>query len=117
MAMKPWDGDRPQTPRTVLKQDIVSARGLSFNFVSERISAPTDWCSVDATNHVMYVYRHGAMRSMETLLDWDPQDVFRPARETSGGNLPALPAQHWSKATLRDIARSQFLVVRLAMWL
>lgn len=79
VAMKPWDGDRPQTPRTVLKRDVVSARGLSFNFVTERISAPTDWCSMDATNHVMYVYRHGAMRSMETLLDWGPSGRIPPS--------------------------------------
>lgn len=79
MALRPWNSDRPMTPRTILKQDTVASRGLSFNFVTERISAPTDWCSVDAKNHVMYVYRHGAMRSMETLLDWGPSGRVPPS--------------------------------------
>lgn len=86
MALKPWDGDRPQTPRTVLKQDVVSARGLSFNFITERISAPTDWCSAADGNHYLYVYRHGTIRSMETLLDWGPS-----------GRVPPIPGDIWWK--------------------
>lgn len=76
--MKPWDGDRPQTPRIVLEKKDVVARGLSFTFATEQISTPTDWCSVDFGNHLMYVYRHGAMRSMQTLLDWGPSGRVPP---------------------------------------
>ncbi|WP_231965596.1 hypothetical protein [Mycobacterium sp. E802] len=79
MAMKPWDGDRPQTPRVVLEQHDVAARGLSFTFATEQISAPTDWCSFDPDNHLMYVYRHGSMRSMDTLLDWGPSGRVPPS--------------------------------------
>lgn len=77
--MKPWDGDRPQTPRVVLEQHDVAARGLSFTFATEQISAPTDWCSFDPDNHLMYVYRHGSMRSMDTLLDWGPSGRVPPS--------------------------------------
>lgn len=77
--MKPWDGDRPQTPRVVLEQHALAARGLSFTFATEQISAPTDWCSFDADNHLMYVYRHGSMRSMDTLLDWGPSGRVPPS--------------------------------------
>lgn len=76
--MKPWDGDRPQTPRVVLESKAVMARGLSFTFATEHIGTPTDWCSFDADNHLMYVYRHGGMRSMETLLDWGPSGRIPP---------------------------------------
>lgn len=79
VAMKPWDGDRPMTPRTILRQDVVAARGLSFTFVTERISAPTDWCGLDDDNHWLYVYRHGAIRSMQTLLDWGPSGRVPPS--------------------------------------
>ncbi|CDP85369.1 MULTISPECIES: helix-turn-helix transcriptional regulator [Mycolicibacterium] len=78
MPTKPWDGDRAQTPRIVLERKAVSARGLSFTFATERINAPTDWCSFDRHNHLMYVYRHGAMRSMKTLLDWGPSGQTPP---------------------------------------
>ncbi|MFV8242738.1 helix-turn-helix transcriptional regulator [Mycolicibacterium peregrinum] len=79
MAKKPWDGDRPLTPRTVLERKKVNARGLSFTFATEQISAPTDWCSFDEDHHLMYVYRHGAMRSMTTLLDWGPSGQVPPS--------------------------------------
>lgn len=84
MALKPWDGDRPMTPRTILKQDVVAARGLSFTFTTERISAPTDWCGADDANHWLYVYRHGTIRSAEMLLDWGPS-----------GRLPPSPGDIW----------------------
>lgn len=85
-AMRPWDGDRAQTPRIVLEKKDIAARGLSFSFATERIAAPTDWCSFDADNHLMYVYRHGAMRSMDTLLDWGPS-----------GRVPPTPGDIWWK--------------------
>lgn len=84
MALKPWDGDRPMTPRTILKQDVVAARGLSFTFVTERISAPTDWCGADDDNHWLYVYRHGVIRSAQMLLDWGPS-----------GQVPPQPGDIW----------------------
>ncbi|OMC05374.1 AraC family transcriptional regulator [Mycobacterium sp. NS-7484] len=72
------------TPRTILKQEAVASRGLTFNFVTEQISAPTDWCGVDDDNHWLYVYRHGAIRSMETLIDWGPS-----------GRVPPVPGDIW----------------------
>lgn len=67
------------TPRTLLRHDVVAARGLSFTFTAERISAPTDWCSVDDDNHWLYVYRRGAIHSMAALLDWGPSGQVPPA--------------------------------------
>ncbi|OBB32889.1 hypothetical protein A5792_12635 [Mycolicibacterium peregrinum] len=64
--MKPWDGDRPMTPRVVLEHKDVAARGLSFDFATELISEPTDWCSFSDTHHLVYVYRGGAIHSMQT---------------------------------------------------
>ncbi|OCB50030.1 AraC family transcriptional regulator [Mycobacterium vulneris] len=78
MRMKPWDGDRPLTPRIVLEQKDVAARGLSFTFGTEQISEPTDWCSFSDTHHLVYVYRGGTMRSMQTALDWGPSGQVMP---------------------------------------
>ncbi|MEN4450384.1 AraC family transcriptional regulator [Mycobacterium sp. SM3041] len=78
MGMKPWDGDRPLTPRIVLEREDVAARGLSFAFSTERISAPTDWCSFSDTHHLVYVYRGGAMHSIQTALDWGPSGQVPP---------------------------------------
>lgn len=79
VVKKPWDGDRPLTPRIVLERKKVDARGLTFTFATEQISAPTDWCSFDEHHHLMYVYRRGAMRSMTTLLDWGPSGQVPPS--------------------------------------
>ncbi|MGW4101226.1 helix-turn-helix transcriptional regulator [Mycobacterium sp. NPDC004974] len=84
--MKPWNGDRPQTQRTFVEQKKVAARGLAFTFVTERISAPTDWCSAESDHHWLYVYRHGAIHSMESLLDWGPS-----------GRTPPSPGDIWWK--------------------
>ncbi|MGW4096394.1 helix-turn-helix domain-containing protein [Mycobacterium sp. NPDC004974] len=81
MGLKPWDGGRPLTPRVVLEQKDVAARGLSFTFGTERITEPTDWCSFSDTHHLVYVYRGGAMHSMQTALDWGPSGQVPP---TSG---------------------------------
>jgi AraC family transcriptional regulator len=78
MGLKPWDGGRPLTPRIVLEQKDVAARGLSFTFGTERITEPTDWCSFSDTHHLVYVYRGGAMRSMQTALDWGPSARVPP---------------------------------------
>lgn len=100
--MKPWDGDRPQTPRVVLEKEHVSARGLSFTFATEQISAPTDWCSLDENHHLMYVYRHGAMRPMKTLLDWGPSGHVPP----SAGDIWWKPAGIPCAALVQgDVAR------------
>ncbi|WP_082941449.1 helix-turn-helix domain-containing protein [Mycolicibacterium peregrinum] len=88
MGMKPWDGDRPLTPRVVLEQKDVAARGLAFTFGTERISEPTDWCSFSDTHHLVYVYRGGAMHSMQTALDWGP----------SGQTLPRAGDVWWKPA-------------------
>ncbi|WP_276030645.1 helix-turn-helix domain-containing protein [Mycolicibacterium peregrinum] len=100
--MKPWDGDRPQTPRVILEKESVSARGLSFTFATEQISAPTDWCSLDENHHLMYVYRHGAMRPMQTLLDWGPSGRVPP----SAGDIWWKPAGIPCAALVQgDVAR------------
>ncbi|QZH62385.1 AraC family transcriptional regulator [Mycolicibacterium farcinogenes] len=78
MRMKPWDGDRPMTPRVVLEHKDVAARGMSFNFATELIAEPTDWCSFSDTHHLVYVYRGGAMHSMQTALDWGPSGRMLP---------------------------------------
>jgi AraC family transcriptional regulator len=78
MGLKPWDGGRPLTPRIVLEQRDVAARGLSFTFGTERITEPTDWCSFSDTHHLVYVYRGGAMHSMRTALDWGPSGRVPP---------------------------------------
>ena len=78
MRMKPWDGDRPLTPRVVLEQRDITARGLAFTFGTEQISEPTDWCSFSDTHHLVYVYRRGAMHSMQTALDWGPSGQVPP---------------------------------------
>lgn len=78
MGLKPWDGGRPLTPRVVLEQKDVAARGLSFTFGTERITEPTDWCSFSDTHHLVYVYRGGAMHSMQTALDWGPSGRVPP---------------------------------------
>lgn len=78
MGLKPWDGGRPLTPRIVLEQKDVAARGLSFTFGTERITEPTDWCSFSDTHHLVYVYRGGAMHSMQTALDWGPSGRVPP---------------------------------------
>lgn len=86
MGMKPWDGDRPLTPRIVLEREDVAARGLSFAFSTERISAPTDWCSYSESHHLVYVYRGGTMHSVQTALDWGPS-----------GQVPPQPGDVWWK--------------------
>lgn len=78
MGMKPWDGDRPLSPRVVLERQDVAARSLSFGFSTELISEPTDWCSFSDTHHLVYVYRGGAMHSMQTALDWGPSGQVPP---------------------------------------
>nr|WP_322786853.1 AraC family transcriptional regulator [Mycolicibacterium septicum] len=62
----------------MLEQKDVAARGLSFTFGTERITEPTDWCSFSDTHHLVYVYRGGAMHSMQTALDWGPSGRVPP---------------------------------------
>lgn len=72
MAMKPWNGDRPQTRRVVLGETRVATRGMSVRFATERIDTTTDWCCRDDARHLVFVHRAGRLRSMETDLDWGP---------------------------------------------
>ncbi|WP_235631598.1 helix-turn-helix transcriptional regulator, partial [Mycolicibacterium fortuitum] len=81
-------GDRPLTPRVVLEQKDVAARGLAFTFGTEQISEPTDWCSFSDTHHRVYVYRGGAMHSMQTALDWGPSGRTLP----NVGDIWVVPA-------------------------
>jgi AraC family transcriptional regulator len=72
VSLKVWDGERTLTPRVVLEQQDVVARGLRFRFATEHITTPTDWCCYDDSRHLIYVHRRGSVRSMETILDWGP---------------------------------------------
>ncbi len=72
MAMKLWNGDRPQTRRVVLGERTIATRGMSVRFATEQIDTATDWCCCDVTRHLVFVHRAGRLRSMETDLDWGP---------------------------------------------
>ncbi len=78
MAMKPWNGDRPQTPRVVLGERTAATGGLSLRFATEQIDTTTDWCCFDESRHLVYVHRSGRLRSMETDLDWGPSGQTLP---------------------------------------
>ena len=65
-----WNGKRALTPRIVLAQQDVMARGLSLRFATEHIDEPTDWCCFDDSRHLIYVHREGSPHSMETAQDW-----------------------------------------------
>ena len=76
--LKPWNDDRPMTPRVVIGQRSVDSRGMSLRFATERIEQPADWCCHDSSRHLIYIHRHGELRSMETNLDWGPTDRTLP---------------------------------------
>ncbi|WP_396922270.1 helix-turn-helix transcriptional regulator [Mycolicibacterium sp.] len=86
--MKPWDGDRPLTPRIVLGEKTVAARGMTFRYATEQIRASTDWCCFDDSRHLVYVHRLGHLRSMETDLDWGPSGRTLP----TAGDIWVVPA-------------------------
>jgi AraC family transcriptional regulator len=73
-----WDGERALTPRVVLAQHEIASRGLRLRFATEQIDAETDWCCFDDSRHLIYVHRQGAVRSMETMLDWGPMGSGPP---------------------------------------
>lgn len=73
-----WDGERRLTPRIVLTQHDMVARGLRLRFATEQIKAPTDWCCFDDSRHLIYVHRHGAVRSLETAVEWGPMGAGPP---------------------------------------
>ncbi|QRY53270.1 helix-turn-helix transcriptional regulator [Mycolicibacterium septicum] len=78
MALKPWNGERPQTRRILLGERAVGTRGLSLRYATEQIHASTDWCCYDDARHLVYVHRAGRLRSMETDLDWGPSGRALP---------------------------------------
>lgn len=73
-----WNGERARTPRIVLAQQDVVARGLRLRFATEQIQEPTDWCCFDETRHLIYVHRQGSPSSMETVQDWGPSEGGPP---------------------------------------
>ena len=73
-----WEGDRTLTPRVVLAQQTVAARGLRFRYATEHIQTQTDWCCFDESRHLIYVHRQGSLRSMKTALDWGPTGSSTP---------------------------------------
>lgn len=89
MAMGVWDGSRARSPRTLLSSKVGSAHGIDFAFVSEHVSAPTDWC-FDESHHVVVVHRSGRLRSMEVELDRGPSGPALPRV----GDVWVIPAGH-----------------------
>ncbi len=77
-TLKPWNDDRPMTPRIVVGERSVDTRGMSLRFATERIESTTDWCCHDSSRHLIFVHRHGELRSMETNLDWGSTDRSLP---------------------------------------
>lgn len=77
-TLKPWNDDRPMKPRIVVGERSIESRGMSLRFATERIELPADWCCHDPSRHLIYVHRHGELRSMETNLDWGPTDRTLP---------------------------------------
>jgi AraC family transcriptional regulator len=78
VPLEVWDGERTLTPRIVIAQQDIEARGLRFRFATEHVSDPTDWCCFDDSRHLIYVHRQGNLRSMETVLDWGPMGSRPP---------------------------------------
>ncbi|WP_243858362.1 AraC family transcriptional regulator [Mycobacterium sp. DL440] len=74
MPLDVWNGERTLTPRIVLTQQDMVARGLRLRFATEHIDEPTDWCCFDDSRHLIYVHREGSPHSMETVQDWGPSD-------------------------------------------
>jgi len=77
-VLKPWNDDRPMTPRIVVGERSVDTRGMSLRFATERIDSITDWCCQDSSRHLIYIHRHGELQSMETNLNWGPTDRTLP---------------------------------------
>jgi AraC family transcriptional regulator len=78
VPLEVWDGERTLTPRIVIAQQDMEARGLRFRFATEHIDAPTDWCCFDDSRHLIYVHRQGSLRSMQTVADWGPMGSGPP---------------------------------------
>lgn len=78
MSLDVWDGQRTLTPRIVLAQHDIVARGVRLRFATEQINAPTDWCCFDDSRHLIYVHRQGSPQSMDTVQDWGPPDHGPP---------------------------------------
>lgn len=78
MPLDVWNGERALTPRIVVAQQDVVARGLRLRFATERIDEPTDWCCFDDSRHLIYVHRQGSPHAMETAQDWGPSDCGPP---------------------------------------
>ncbi|MGV0811190.1 AraC family transcriptional regulator [Mycolicibacterium boenickei] len=78
MSLGVWNGERTLSPRIVLTQQDVVARGLRLRFATEHIDEPTDWCCFDDARHLIYVHREGSPHSMETAQNWGPSDGGPP---------------------------------------
>ncbi|MBX8687370.1 helix-turn-helix domain-containing protein [Mycobacterium sp. 20091114027_K0903767] len=89
MASLVWDGMRDRSPRTVLSNTAACGQGIEFKFVSEQISAPTDWC-FEEPHHVVVVHRGGRVQSMEIEFDRGPSGPTVP----QVGDVWVIPAQH-----------------------
>ncbi|MDV3125896.1 helix-turn-helix transcriptional regulator [Mycobacterium sp. 21AC1] len=89
MASPVWDGTRARSPRTMLSNATTSAGGIDFRFVSEQISAPTDWC-FEESHHVVVVHRSGRLQSMEIEFDRGPSGRTVP----QVGDVWVIPAEH-----------------------
>lgn len=70
--------------------------------MTEQISDPADWSSVDDDHHLVYVYLGGTVHSMQTALDWGPTGQVPP----TAGDIWWKPAGIRSAALVQgDVAR------------
>lgn len=73
----------------MLSTTTASLQGIDFRFVSEQITAPTDWC-FDEPHHIVVVHRSGRFRSMEIAFDRGPSGRTLP----EVGDVWVIPAEH-----------------------
>ncbi|WP_280834717.1 helix-turn-helix transcriptional regulator [Mycolicibacterium frederiksbergense] len=62
---------------------------MAFRFVSEQITAPTDWC-FEEPHHVIVVHRSGQLKSLEVVFDRGPSGQAVP----QVGDVWVIPAGH-----------------------
>jgi AraC family transcriptional regulator len=78
VSLTVWNDNRALTPRIVVSQQDMAARGMRLRFVTEQVDQPTDWCCFDDSRHLIYVHRQGSLQKMETGLQWEPSSNAVP---------------------------------------
>lgn len=72
-----WDGRRPLSERRRLSHRALGAQGMGFNFVTESIAAPTDWC-IEEDHHTLVLHMAGGFRGMESVFANGPSARVLP---------------------------------------